>query len=95
MFYGDIYDGHPTGFGRLLNPDGSFFEGEFFNGVVHTSRGLYIYPDASYYFGEVRNSKAEGKGCFVYRTNGDLKYEGEWLNDMPHGKGIETLSDGS
>lgn len=88
-------EGVPNGFGRLLSADGSFYEGQFFNGVAHTSQGLYIYTDGSYYFGEIRNNKAEGKGTFAFKLRGELTYEGEWIDDMPHGKGVETLIDGS
>ena len=62
--------------------------------MAHGSNGFYIYPDGSYYYGAISNNKAEGKGCFVY-NQGELKYEGEWLNDKPHGKGVETLEDQS
>lgn len=85
----------PNGFGRLLSVDGSFYEGDFFNGVAHTAKGLYIYPDGSYYFGEISNNKAEGKGTFVFKIGAELKYEGEWLDDMPDGRGTEDLLDGS
>ena len=58
VYYGDALEGVPNGFGRLLKADGSLYEGHFFNGIAHTSEGLYIYADGSYYFGEIRNNKA-------------------------------------
>ena len=70
IYYGEVVNGLPHGFGRLLAANGSFYEGDFFNGAAHTSQGLYIYPDGSYYFGEVRNNKAEGKGVFAFKVQG-------------------------
>lgn len=35
-FYGEIINGLPNGFGRLLSGNGTFYEGEFFNGAAHT-----------------------------------------------------------
>lgn len=55
---------------------------------------LYIYPDGSYYKGNIKNSRASGKGVFVYK-NEELIYKGDWEKDLPHGSGEERLSDGS
>ena len=85
----------PNGFGRVLGTDGSFFEGDSSNGAAFTQKGLYIYTDGSFYLGAIRNNKAEGKGKFAFGTDNQLVYEGEWLNDVPHGLGRETIFDGS
>lgn len=36
---------------------------------------------------------ANGIGAYVHA--GGAKYEGEWLNDQQHGKGVEVWPDGS
>ena len=36
---------------------------------------------------------ANGVGTYVHA--GGAKYEGEWLNDQQHGKGVEVWPDGS
>ena len=50
------------------------------------------FSDGSRYEGEVRDSKRNGRGTFIW-ANGS-RYEGEWRNDRPHGQGILTMSDG-
>lgn len=61
---------------------------------VGEGKGLYIYPDGSYYEGGIKNGKAEGKGKFVFR-NEELVYEGNWQYDRPNGYGVEKIADGS
>ena len=31
----------------------------------------------------------------MYKLRGEVTYEGEWMDDMPHGKGVEDLLDKS
>lgn len=44
------------------------FEGHFVDGAAESSDGLYIYPDGSYYKGNVSKNKANGKGKFVFQN---------------------------
>ena len=44
------------------------------------------YENGNYYKGEERNGKREGKGIEYYK-NGEIKYDGDWNDDMPEGKG--------
>lgn len=46
-----------------------------------------------YYEGEMARGKFHGKGKLVMTSLG-LEYEGEWLNNMRHGRGTETWKDG-
>lgn len=45
------------------------------------------------YKGGFKGGKMHGQGTFLW-ANGD-KYTGEWLNDMAHGKGVQTRHNGS
>lgn len=54
---------------------------------------VITYSDGSQYKGEVIDGKRHGEG-FIQWVNGDT-YEGQWLNDMPHGQGKKTYIDGS
>lgn len=57
--------------------NGTYFEGGFKDGQAECRDGLLIFPDGSYYRGEVSNSKLEGRGEFFYALNG-LRYVGGW-----------------
>ena len=45
------------------------------------------------YQGSFLRGKMHGQGTFTWQS-GD-KYEGEWQNDMAHGKGAQIRADGS
>jgi hypothetical protein len=53
MYFGKLKNNKPHGLARLLNNDGSFYEGKFNSGVAEDSSALYIYPDGSYYEGTI------------------------------------------
>lgn len=57
FYLGEWKDGQPHGLGKLLYPNGSYFEGPFIKGSVTGNDGLYIYPDGSYKRGSVDNGK--------------------------------------
>ena len=46
-----------------------------------------LYPDGDIYSGEWEAGKAKGAGSF-FNAKG-VHYEGEWLNDQFHGRGVE------
>ena len=51
------------------------------------------YHNKEYYIGDLVNDKKEGKGkLFIcigvqYYSNNEIKYCGEWKDDMMHGRG--------
>ena len=50
----------------------------FINGK-REGNGKYIFEDGEYYIGEFKNNKRNGKGIEYYK-NGNIKYEGEFIN---------------
>lgn len=48
--------------------------------------GLLVYPDGSYRRGRWMGGEMHGFGVFVARNG--FKYEGNWKDDMPNGKGV-------
>lgn len=52
---------------------------------------LFVLRDGSYYLGGVLQNKRNGKGKFVDKN---YTYEGEWLNNLPHGHAKETFENG-
>lgn len=59
----------PHGHGKMYFDDRCYFEGGFVNGESNCKDGLYVYPDGSYYRGEVVNSVAHGYGKLVLAQN--------------------------
>ena len=52
------------------------------------------YDHGEYYIGEVCNNKRNGKGI-VYYKNGNIKYEGDFINDKYEGEGKYIWEDGN
>ena len=48
--------------------------------------GIIRYENGNYYIGEDKDGKRHGKGK-LYSKNGDLLYEGDYINDKPEGNG--------
>ena len=46
----------------------------------------YIYNDGKYYIGEFKNDIPNGKGIKYYK-NGNIKYDGNFINDKYEGNG--------
>ena len=55
--------------------------------------GKYIWEDGKYYIGEYKNNIPNGKGIKYY-TNGNILYEGEFINGKFEGNGKYIYDDG-
>ena len=55
--------------------------------------GKYIYGDGKYYIGEFINNIPNGKGIKYYK-NGNILYDGDWVNGKPEGNGKVIYEDG-
>lgn len=62
---------------------------EFTSSGHRSGRGIFIYPDGSYYEGCWRKNLKHGKGRYCY-TNGDC-YCGDWYRGLRHGIGIYSI----
>merc|ERR1711871_1848489 len=69
-------------------PDGTYYEGEYFNGLWH-GYGILVNPDGSRYEGEFRRGKYEGHGKLSYIDGGF--YDGEFLAGKRHGQGTYNV----
>ena len=47
---------------------------------------MQLFKDGSCYDGKIKNLMANGTGKFT-REKDSYSYEGEWLNNKPHGRG--------
>ena len=86
-YEGNFINGELNGWCRYISDKAICYEGLFIDGVlngkgeiltINENRKKYIYK------GDIRNFKKEGIG--VEKTN-DYNYEGEFHNDIKHGKG--------
>ena len=53
-----------------------------------------IYDNGDYYIGEMLNDKAHGKGILYYK-NGNIKYDGDFVNDKFEGNGKYIWENGN
>ena len=53
-----------------------------------------IYDNGNYYIGEMLNDNRHGKGILYYK-NGNIKYEGEFVNGKKEGEGTYTDKNGN
>ena len=97
--HGDVYDG-PYRQGRKEGPEDAtmnFHDGRRFKGRFHADKmreGILQFIDGSSYEGLLENNKRNGFGLYCFQ-NGD-QYEGQWKNDLMHGRGrMEWKSDGA
>ena len=84
-----------NGFGYFSNSQGLEYEGEWSN-MIQEGQGIekWNYNTTSYvYKGAFRNGKKCGKGLLKNLT-ADTVYEGDFFDNMAHGKGVYTWPDG-
>ncbi|XP_011502548.1 PREDICTED: MORN repeat-containing protein 4, partial [Ceratosolen solmsi marchali] len=84
--------GLKSGFGSLLLPNGTRYDGSFQNGL-YSGLGTITFPDGAKYEGEFMQGWFHGHGVF-WRSDG-MKYEGEFRGGRIWGLGLITYSDGS
>ena len=56
--------------------------------------GKVIYEDGHYYIGQFKDNLRNGKGT-LYNKNGNIKYEGDWINNKKEGNGKYIYEDGN
>lgn len=75
----------------MIFQNGGIFDGYFLRGKT-VGIGRFILPNGDFYEGEFMGLAAHGRGvCLV----GNLIYEGDFVQNMPHGNGMESTIDGS
>ena len=79
MWKNDIF----SGWGRESRCNGDTFEGRFENGLIK-GKGIFVNNKNCKYIGDFKNNKRFGKGKL---QTDKVIYEGEFYNDMIHGKG--------
>eukprot|EP00536_Pseudo-nitzschia_multiseries_P005643 jgi/Psemu1/238699/estExt_Genewise1.C_1080054 len=90
-YEGDWIHGRWTGYGRLSNGDGDFYEGGLKNDHKHGT-GVMRFADGRVFEGEyIRGQMIQGKMTY---QDGSV-YGGSWVDGMRHGRGKCIFVDGS
>lgn len=83
VFEGQFCNGQRHGTGRFrFHRDGTLMEGNFCQGQLDGSGCKYVQKDGRVYLGHFVRGIRYGQGKETY-PNGDLRYEGEWVDDAP------------
>lgn len=79
--------------GRIIYPNGDFYEGEFFEGIRRGKGRFETYERRSVYIGDWDNDVRQGYGIETFEDGS--RYEGTFTADTKTGKGKFTWKDGS
>ena len=69
---------YKQGYGVLLQPNGSIYQGYFVNDYAE-GKGKLTNPEGDFYEGEFQYGLANGYGVYTHK-NGS-RYEGQWKDD--------------
>jgi len=83
-YIGEFKDNQFNGKGTYIFANGQKIVGDFKDNQV--IKGTYSYVNGSKYIGEFKNSLKNGTGTYVFTDGG--RYEGQWIKDKRHGKGV-------
>ena len=92
-FMGEIQNGKRQGKGKILFPDGGYYEGEFKDDNYH-GKGTLLVKEYKY-TGEFEEGKKKGKGKIEYFNPSKKIYEGSFIDDVQCGYGKELSEDGT
>ena len=92
IYYGQWKNNKLNGKGKLIDPMGDTYEGDFVNDKLE-GYGSYIHKKGASYIGNWKNNLQEGKGKEIWADK--TEYEGEYKNGKKWGKGKLILSDNS
>jgi len=94
MYTGTWFNDLAQGQGTLTCPDKWVYKGLFDRGKPH-GHGTLTLQDGSTFTGQYREGAKDGVGVFVFRGDeASGSYEGQYVKDVCHGKGIFKWDDG-
>ncbi|MBP9888749.1 MAG: protein kinase [Leptospiraceae bacterium] len=96
-YTGEFKKNKPEGQGAYYFQDGSYFAGEFKDGLPDGKRGIFYTKDHSLYKGDIKLKDGEmlpeGKGLIIFDR--EKVYIGDFHNGKLHGKGRLIQPDGT
>lgn len=99
-YRGDRYTGQweanvPHGHGEFCYASGAVFNGGWVYGKCE-GEGKMIYTDTSEFNGLWKSGAWHGHGSWrgPARSDGEVSYTGEWVNDVRNGQGVATYASG-
>lgn len=96
IFIGNMYSYDPfVGYGSFTFTTGIKFEGRIYSIRPFNGKGAMYFPCGSIYFGHIVDSKRQGWGAYLNRSDDkyDLdRYVGMWKNDQRNGWGTYYCS---
>ena len=92
-YFGEFINDKVEGNGKIIWENGHSYVGKWKDNLMH-GNGKYIYEDGEYYIGEWKNNFKHGKGIIYYK-NGNIKYEGDFINGKREGNGKYIYEDGT
>lgn len=93
VYTGDFADGNRHGQGKLTQPSGDIFEGTFVDNKM-TGPGRAVTQKGQREFVGEFNEGRKVKGVMRFLDQPGKSYDGEWLNERPHGRGVMTHANG-
>ncbi|KAL3914196.1 MAG: hypothetical protein SGARI_000251 [Bacillariaceae sp.] len=93
QYIGMYFEDERSGEGKFIYPNGDVYEGSFERGSRH-GYGVFAFSQRTCeYRGDWKGSTYNGTGRLQWKTpNGLHVYEGEFLDGLFHGPGIETVN---
>ena len=83
-YEGEIVNGVPNGWGKVVFPSGSVYEGSWKDGDTE-GIGTYKWLDGTKYFGEFLDGNFHGEGEFTFREGvylGESKFGKQWERNI-------------
>ena len=62
---------------------------------VESGMSQHTFDNGDKYIGNWKNHKFDGFGVYNYASGSIKMYQGNWINNLKHGKGKEFLKDGT
>lgn len=87
-YFGSWARGRKHGLGTYMYADGSCHEG-FYSRGERSGVGTMHYASGAVYEGEFKAGRRHGVGRLELATGG-ASYDGDWVEDVPHGHGIHV-----
>ena len=83
---------------EIIGDNKSFYYGDRDSDGKRSGKGVAVYSEGYYYYGDYKDDMRDGKGIYIRAVYSDSSsigsyvFEGSWANDKPNGNGTATSS---